>query len=252
MIAILILLLVVATSVLIVHIGTVALTMTGISRQVASFQALSAFTGAGFTTGESDEVINTAARRRIISLLIRIGSVGLATFIGTLALSFLGTETTEPNWLRRTLLLLIGVSLLYLVARSQRLDDWITPLIKRQLAKQRDLALYDYDSLLHLRGGEYKVIEIQCPSGTWLVSRPLGELRVLDEGIVVLGVQRSGGDYVGNPPPSVQIRAGDRVVLYGLRNRVDEIVQRQASDHDAHREGLAEHAQRDARAQETL
>ena len=46
-------LLVLFISVLAVRVATTALTLTGISRDLAQFQALSAFTGSGFTTAES-------------------------------------------------------------------------------------------------------------------------------------------------------------------------------------------------------
>ncbi len=48
-------------STLTVRIATVALTMTGIARDVARFQALSAFTGVGFTTTEAESIIPFAA-----------------------------------------------------------------------------------------------------------------------------------------------------------------------------------------------
>lgn len=74
MLAIASLLLVIALSLLFVRVGAIALTMTGISEDVAKFQALSAFSGAGFTTGEAENVVNGPARRRIIAMLIRAGS----------------------------------------------------------------------------------------------------------------------------------------------------------------------------------
>ncbi len=49
MFAVISLLAILSLSMLIVRIGAVALTMTGLSRDTASLQALSAFSGAGFT-----------------------------------------------------------------------------------------------------------------------------------------------------------------------------------------------------------
>ena len=59
-------------SLLITRIATEALTLTGLSRTSASFQARSAFTGAGFTTAESEAVVKHPVRRRIIIVLVRV------------------------------------------------------------------------------------------------------------------------------------------------------------------------------------
>jgi Trk K+ transport system NAD-binding subunit len=46
-------LVVLLVSLLVARVGTVALTLTGMSREAARFQARSAFFGVGFTTGEA-------------------------------------------------------------------------------------------------------------------------------------------------------------------------------------------------------
>ncbi len=90
MLALLSLILVITLSVLIVRIGAIALEMTGLSREVASFQAQSAFSGAGFTTSESEYVVSNPARRKIIRTLIFLGSAGITSAIATLVLTFVG------------------------------------------------------------------------------------------------------------------------------------------------------------------
>ena len=90
MIAVASLLLIVALSLLIVGIGTIAPRMTGLSEDVAQFEALSAFLGAGFATSETETIVGHPARRRIAGLFIRLGSVGIVTAISTLMLSFIG------------------------------------------------------------------------------------------------------------------------------------------------------------------
>ncbi|MDB4786514.1 MAG: hypothetical protein P8M30_20545 [Planctomycetaceae bacterium] len=87
MIAILSLLFVVVISLLIVRVATVALTLTGLSRELARFQARSAFTGSGFTTQESEQIMQHPVRRRIIMLLMLLGNAGIVTVISSLFLS---------------------------------------------------------------------------------------------------------------------------------------------------------------------
>lgn len=71
MFAVISLLAILSLSMLVVRIGAIALMMPGLSRDAASFQALSAFSGAGFTTGESELAVSTPERRKIMALLIR-------------------------------------------------------------------------------------------------------------------------------------------------------------------------------------
>jgi Trk-type K+ transport system membrane component len=52
---------------LIVRAASIALMMTGMNQKRARFQALSAFTGTGFTTKEAESVMNHPLRRKIIS-----------------------------------------------------------------------------------------------------------------------------------------------------------------------------------------
>ncbi|HKK31544.1 MAG TPA: potassium transporter TrkA, partial [Alphaproteobacteria bacterium] len=50
-------------SLIVVRVGAEALTLTGLSRQEAKFQARSAWTGTGFTTTESEDVVSHPVRR---------------------------------------------------------------------------------------------------------------------------------------------------------------------------------------------
>ena len=71
--------LVVAISAFVVKIATVALKMTGLEEKKAHFQALSAFTGTGFTTHDSELVLENDIRRKIIIVLMVLGNAGLIT-----------------------------------------------------------------------------------------------------------------------------------------------------------------------------
>ncbi|MEL7419682.1 MAG: potassium transporter TrkA, partial [Cyanobacteria bacterium J06555_3] len=61
-------------SLLITRIATEALTLTGLSRTSARFQARSAFTGTGFATSESEAIVKHPLRRRIIMWLMFLGN----------------------------------------------------------------------------------------------------------------------------------------------------------------------------------
>ena len=68
-------------SLLVIRAGAIALMMTGIEASSALFQALSAYTGTGFTTREAEMVMQNPTRRRIITWLIITGNIGIITVI---------------------------------------------------------------------------------------------------------------------------------------------------------------------------
>ena len=74
---------VILLSVLIVRAGAIALRLTGLDEKTANFQALSAFTRAGFTTRESESVVSHPQRRTIVSWLIVLGNAGIVAVIVT-------------------------------------------------------------------------------------------------------------------------------------------------------------------------
>jgi len=146
MYALISLIIVISLSLLVVRIGTVALTMAGVSKDVASFQSLSAYSGAGFTTEEAEEMVAYPARRRVVKTLIRLWNVGLVTTVATLVLSF-----TDPTArLERLLVLLAAAGALAALAQSNTFHRLLTPVIERALSHTGTFEIRDYVGLLAL------------------------------------------------------------------------------------------------------
>lgn len=222
-----VLLLVVAMlSLLITRIATIALTATGMSRPSARFQARSALSGVGFTTTESEAVVAHPARRRIIMSLMLVGSVGLATSIAGI-LGGLVSKADATDRVTRGVVLLAGLGVIYWVSTSSRVDRRLSSVIGRGLARFTDLDVRDYAALLHV-SGEYEVKEMLADADAWITGRTLGELRLRDEGILVLGIVRGDGSYLGVPTKQTRIDPGDTLILYGRDGRFAELTTRQA------------------------
>ena len=122
-------LVVLLVSLLIARVGTVALTLTGMSREAARFQARSAFFGVGFTTGEAEAVVGHPVRRRIIMWLILLGNAGVVTTTGTLLISFAGGK----DQLQSVTVLVAGVVVLGALAMSRPVDRALTRVIRGAL-----------------------------------------------------------------------------------------------------------------------
>ena len=246
-----ILLLVVAMlSLLITRIATIALTATGMSRPSARFQARSALTGVGFTTTESETVVAHPARRRIIMALMLLGSVGLATSIAGILAGVVGKADTSDRVIRAAVLV-AGLALVYWISTSNRVDRRLSSVIGRAIARFTDLDVRDYAALLHV-SGEYEVKEMLAVPGAWTTGRTLGELRLRDEGVLVLGIVRGDGSYLGVPTKTTRIEAGDTLILYGRDGRFAEMTAREsgASGDDAHRRAVAKQQEVADREQE--
>lgn len=95
------------------------------------------------------------------------------------------------------------------------------------LRKHTDVPNRDLSGLLQL-SGDYAVQELAVKPGDWLAERPLGELRLRDEGVVVLVVTRPDGAYAAAPDGNTMIRAGDNLVVYGRSQRLNELDRRPA------------------------
>ena len=231
-------------SLLIARVGAVALSVTGMSRESARFQARSAFFGVGFTTTEAESVVGHPVRRRIVGWLILLGNAGVISILGSLVITFGGERTT----LGHVAILLAGLVVIALLATSRPVDRVLTHLIRRVLSRFTDLEVRDFEAVLELEGG-YAVVELLVEPQDWVAGRRLGAVTLRDEGVVVLGVHRDGGAYVGAPDGDTIIAAGDVLTLYGREDRVAELDRRVRGDAGdrAHRAAIHEQERVEAR-----
>lgn len=237
MISILTLLVVLTLSILVTRIATVTLTFTGLSRESAKFQARSAFTGVGFTTSESEKAVNHPIRRRILLLLMLLGNAGVITAVSSLIISFVNTRESD-SMLWNVVFLVTGIVSLWSLANSKWVDRRLSELIAKFLKRYTRLNVQDYANLLHL-AGEYQITELHVEYSDWIANKALAKLKLREEGVVVLGITRENGDFIGVPDGETEIRPGDILITYGRAQNVAEIDQRRAGT-----KGNREHRQK--------
>lgn len=210
---------------IITRIATVMLTFTGLSRELARFQARSAYTTVGYTTAESERLMDHPVRRRIIMSLMLLGNAGIAATVASMAGIFLQAGTGSIS--EELLALGGGILAIWLFARSKWLDDQLFKYISRLLQRFTPLDIYDYQGLLHLSDG-YSVVEQRVEADDWVAGKNLLEMRLSEEGIQVLGIHRTNGHYIATPLGSSYIRAGDTIVLYGRNDHIAELDKRKS------------------------
>ena len=215
----------------VVRVATVALMLTGLSRDLARFQARSAFTGAGFTTSESEDVVRHPVRRRIMMILMLLGNAGIATVIASMILSFVTVPGSEGAWWNewwfRLLVIIAAVVLLMELAYSKWVDRRMSRVIAWTLKRYTDIDARDYAGLLHLTG-DYGVSEILVQQDDWLADQSLEKLHLNAEGVLVLGIERADGRYVGAPRGKTELHPGDVLIVYGRDETLADLDRRTA------------------------
>ena len=224
MLAALTLLIVLTLAILVVRAGAVALRLTGIPPEVARFQARSAFTGAGFTTSESEAIVNHPVRRRIVSTLMVVGSVGLVSVVTTVIVSLVGVDA-DGGLLKQLFWLGGALVVLWCVALNPKADRIMCAGIAKVLERSEGFGARAPLRLLQMPVA-HGIVRIHAHRRSGLEGRTLRDFA--SENVTVLGVAREDGTFVSLPDLSEKVQPADEIFVYGPDDEVDtlhEVVQ---------------------------
>jgi uncharacterized protein with PhoU and TrkA domain len=86
------------------------------------------------------------------------------------------------------------------------------------------------------------VKELSVKEGDWVANKSLGACCLNQEGIIVLGIYRNNGNYVGAPKDETMIYPEDQLILYGRSNALRELDTRHAdaTGEEAHGRAVVE------------
>jgi len=204
---------IITLSALVTKVAAIALMHTGLSTEIAKFQARSAYTGSGYTSQESEKLMNHPVRRKIVYMLMLIGNAGIITTLSSLMLTFL-LPNNRSSLVYSLIFIVVALSALWFAIKSKVVDRWLSKMIDRALKKYTNIDVKDYAAILHL-SGEYQISELRVRKTSWLAGKTLLELDLKSEGINVLGIQQKEGEYIGAPGGDDVINAGDVITMYG-------------------------------------
>lgn len=208
------LLVILSVSVFVIRAAAVALRLTGMPIETARFQARSAFTGTGFTTSESEAIVNYPIRRRVISLLMLFGNIGLASILATFIVSLVSTNNSMAAMSQQLFWLLGAVGLLWFIALNPLADRFMCGAIGWLLRKTTSLGHQGPVILLQIANG-FSVAEHFISSENHHDGMTLSDLYSGLPAVTVLGIERGDGSYLSVPELQIKLKPGDRVVLYG-------------------------------------
>ena len=238
-------------SLLITKIASQMLIHTGLSREAAQFQARSAFTGVGYTTNEAENIVNHPVRRRIVMSLMLIGNVGIISAVASLILTFVNTQNGEPANYIRVIIIVLSLLVLWLLSKSKWIENVFVRIINKALRRFTTLNIKDYVELLNLTG-EYEITVLNIQEGDWLENKLLKHLKLRQEGVNLIGIQRKDGTYIGTPYGNTKIKSEDQLILYGRENTLKNLEKRKKNlaGEQEHEKAVAEQEKEKAKQDE--
>ena len=224
-------------SFVVVRIGAIAFQLTGLEWSLAKFQALSCFSGTGFTTKEAELVTGNKQRRKIATFLIILGNAGLVIMIATLAGSLVPQKTIlsklsesflpfniPPDLVKWVNLIIIVAVVygIYKVFTHEKFVRKMTNILRKKIIKKEIFQKVSFEELLLATGG-YGVSQIAVNAGSPVLGKTLAKSGLREQDIMVLATVR-GSETIPNPPANMKILLGDKLICFGklenIRNRI--------------------------------
>ncbi len=211
-------------SFLLIRICSVMLKLTGISSDIARFQASSAFTGTGFTSTEAEVITSHPVRRRIIIFLMFIGNAGFISFVSSLIISLTSAESKKGMFINAGIII-GGTILLFMISRSKTINKILSKIIESMLKKWTKLNITDYENLLKI-SDDYQISKTNIGEKSNLAEKTLSELKLSEKGILILGINRDKKNFIGTPHGRIKLKIDDELILYGKEEDLKKLCEK--------------------------
>lgn len=237
-------LVIITLMVFVIRVASVALRITGLEETVARFQALSAFSGAGFTTRESESIINYPVRRKIVTILIITGNFGLITVVATLVASFVNTEGEVDAVLVQVGWLIAALALLWFLMLNRKADKIMCDVIGRILVSKTILGKRRFRRVAQIAEG-YSVCEHPITDALINYGGDVDIAFLKQLGLAVLGVRNPDGELTSNFIRISDHISGDALVLYGSDSAHDALERKSDGSESSQHETTSAHRNRE-------
>lgn len=210
---------------LIVQVATSVLKLTGLDEKTSRFQAISAFTGTGFTTQEAELILEDTIRRKTVTVLMILGKVGFVSVIAGFFLSFgsndLGVE------IRKALILLVLIFMLYKLTTLRGFLRTLNKFIEKSIITRGIIGQKTLEELFHLPKG-YGLAQLSIADSSGENGLTLAEAGFIKKDILVLSIERKNR-LISFPHAGDQIKEGDKLLCYGLIQNIKKLHEKSQS-----------------------
>lgn len=203
--------LLVAFSVTVVRVASVAMRLTGLPDSIARFQCISALTGTGFTTSESEMIVNYPTRRRILVGLMVLGNFGLVSIGATLIVTFVRADASASAVTLQAGLIFAAIASILLLLTNKTLDRLLCGAIRHILIRTTALGQRRSHRLLQLDNGfSITAHTFAGPTATAIEKLPLN-----NPSLKVLAIHGDQTHQNDNLDEKFSVTPGDRLICYG-------------------------------------
>ncbi|MDD4294950.1 MAG: hypothetical protein PHP69_05505 [Candidatus Omnitrophica bacterium] len=209
--AVLPLTIVLVLSSIIVRVATIVLRLTGLDERTAKFQALSAFTGTGFTTKEAETIVGDDVRRKTVSILMVVGKIGFVSVIGGVLFSFDGGNWTCDMEKIGALVLLLFC--LYKFTSWRVVNGALTKFIEKRIIARGIIKQTGLEELFHLPKG-YGIAKLTITDKNTGKGLTLAQAGFIGKDILVLSIERED-NLIAFPHANDVLKTGDKLLCYG-------------------------------------
>lgn len=188
--------------------------LTGIPIKKARFQVISLLTSTGFTTKESEIIVQNPVRRRLASWLMVISYVSTATFI-SFFVRMLSDEVTSIGFFAVIIFFLVVVIFIHKSTLLEKLESEI----EGKVVKSKIWGKLNTKHLTLITNTKgYGIYEIYLSKDSKLIGKSIMNSGLKDLEIEVLNIDK-GDVFIKFPTPDYIFEMYDNITVYGnIRN----------------------------------
>ena len=208
---------------IVVNICSILLRLTGMPIKKARFQVVSLLTSTGFTTRESEMIVQHPVRRKIASWLMVVSYVSTATFI-----SFFVTMISDTVTGIGFFVVIAALITTNLILRKTKTIENLELKLENVVLKSKIWEKLNSENLTLITNTiGYGIYQIYLPKDSKIIGKSILESGLKDLEIEVLNIDK-GDKFIKFATPDYVFEVFDRVTVYGnlknIRNEFEHIV----------------------------
>ncbi|WP_100330497.1 TrkA C-terminal domain-containing protein [Bacillus xiapuensis] len=197
----------------VIEISVILFNLTGLETQVSRYQVISMLTGTGFTTDESQLIIDHPVRRRLSAFLILFGAFSLAVIISAIT-NILANDLRLKELTAINLVLLI----LFLIGKTPPIRRVLHKKFNKEMEKNLEVSELPIKDALYIEKDDLVTI-VTIMEDSPLIGKKINDLIGKTDDLNILFVKR-GDIRIRRELSGESVKEGDELLIYGKEGHI--------------------------------